>query len=145
MTEDKRENSIDDKIFMQQVESSIHLENQHYCIALPFRDQDVVFPNNSVQGIKRLNGLRHKFAKNDNFKQQYCDFMSKIIEKGYAEPVPTEDVDRNDGKVWYLPHHGVYHAKKQDKIRVVFDCSVKYMGISLNSQLLQGPNLANNL
>ncbi|CAG2219263.1 unnamed protein product [Mytilus edulis] len=81
MTEDKRENSIDDKIFMQQVESSIHLENQHYCIALPFRDQDVVFPNNSVQGIKRLNGLRHKFAKNDNFKQQYCDFMSKIIEE----------------------------------------------------------------
>ncbi|CAG2252827.1 unnamed protein product [Mytilus edulis] len=145
MNEDKRENSIDDKTFMQQVESSIHLENQHYCIALPFRDQHVVFPNNSVQGIKRLNGLRHKFAKNDNFKQQYCDFMSKIIEKGYAEPVPTEDVDRNDGKVWYLPHHGVYHAKKQDKIRVVFDCSVKYMGISLNSQLLQGPNLANNL
>ena len=71
--------------------------------------------------------------------------MRKIIEKGYAEPVPISQLNRNDRKVWYLPHHGIYHSKKPDKIRVVFDCSAKCMGISLNSQLLQGPNLANNL
>ena len=41
--------------------------------------------------------------------------------------------------VWYIPHHGVYHKKKSGKIRVVFD------GFSLNQQLLQGPDLTNNL
>lgn len=47
--------------------------------------------------------------------------------------------------MWYLPHHGIYHPKKLDKIRVVFDCSAKFDGVSLNNELLQGPNLANNL
>lgn len=34
---------------------------------------------------------------------------------------------------------------KPDKIRVVFDCSATYMGVSLNKTLLQGPDLTNNL
>ena len=36
---------------------------------------------------------------------------------------------------WCLPH----------KIRVVFDCSSKYQGISLNDVLMQGPDLTSSL
>ena len=38
----------------------------------------------------------------------------------------------------------MYHPKKH-KLRVVFDCGATYQGLSLNSQLLQGPDLTNNL
>ena len=47
--------------------------------------------------------------------------------------------------MWYIPHHSVQHPAKPEKTRVVFDGSAKYCGTSLNSQLLQGPNLANTL
>ena len=112
---------------------------------MPFRDDKVWFPNNAQQCLQRLNSLKGKFLKNPEFKTDYLEFMSKIIGKGYAEQVPPQQVNRNDGRVWYLPHHGIYHPKKPEKIRVVFDCSAKFIGTSLNEQLLQGPNLANNL
>ena len=51
----------------------------------------------------------------------------------------------DDGKSWYIPHHGVYHPQKPDKIRIVFDCSATFMGHSLNKYLLQGPDLTNSL
>ena len=50
-----------------------------------------------------------------------------------------------EGDAWYIPHHGVYHPHKPGKIRVVFDCSAKLMGLSLNSMLYKGLDLTNSL
>ena len=73
-------------------------------------------------------------------------FMEGVI-KDCAEKCPqdSEEYVRRVGKVNYIPHHGVYHPKKPGKIRVVFDCSARYPGTSLNQVLLQGPDLTNNL
>ena len=49
-----------------------------------------------------------------------------------------------NGFEWFLTHHSVYH-KQKNKIRVVFNCSLDYGGVSLNSRLLQGPDLTNSL
>ena len=58
--------------------------------------------------------------------------------------VPDEDFSRNNGKVWYIPHHGVYHPKKH-KIRVVFDCGASYQGATVNEKLLQGKLVTSTL
>ncbi|CAG2211230.1 unnamed protein product [Mytilus edulis] len=84
-------------------------------------------------------------TKNQKFKDDYVSFMNNLFSKGFAEKVPITELNQDDGRVWYLPHHGIYHNKKPNKIRVVFDCSASYMGVSLNALLLQGPDLANNL
>ena len=66
--------------------------------------------------------------------------MSDIIARKEAIPV-----QHNTDELWYVPHFGVYHPKKPDKIRVVFDCAAKVEGISLNDFLLQGPEHINDL
>lgn len=50
-----------------------------------------------------------------------------------------------NGEEWNIPHHGVYHPRKPDKLRVVFDCSSKYKDSFLNQHLLNGPDLTNGL
>ena len=50
-----------------------------------------------------------------------------------------------NGRINYVPHHGVYHPAKPSRIRVVFDCRAVYKGTSLNKNLLQGPDLTNSL
>lgn len=70
--------------------------------------------------------------------------MHSLFAKGYAVEVPQEQLNRKDNKVWYVPHHGVYHPKKK-KILVAFDCTATYQEVSLNGALLQGPDLTNSL
>ena len=65
------------------------------------------------------------------------------MEHGDVEEVPREELE--DPRLWYIPHHGVYHPKKPQKIRVVFDCSAQSHGTCLNNHVLQGPELMNSL
>ncbi len=74
------------------------------------------------------------------------EFMNKLVENGYAVKVPQATQPEKDRKsVWYIPHHGVYHPKKPNKKRVVFDCSAQFERESLNKHLLQRADLMKNL
>jgi len=69
--------------------------------------------------------------------------MNDIMTHEDAEKVPEQELDKKS--VWYIPHHVVYHPQKPEKIRVVFDCSARFRGTSLNDHLLTGPDLTNAL
>ena len=49
-----------------------------------------------------------------------------------------------DEEVWYLPVFGVYHPRKPDQIRGVFDSSAAFCGLSLNDVLMSDPDLNNS-
>ena len=62
-----------------------------------------------------------------------------------AEEVPVDRLKVQDGIVNYVPHTGVYNPNKPGQIRVVFDCSAQFNGVSFNDYLLQGPDFMNDL
>ncbi|XP_078380254.1 uncharacterized protein LOC144663213 [Oculina patagonica] len=140
--------SCEDRKFLDTMETGIH-KNQtgHWEMPLPFRQTEVNMPNNRVQAFNRLNGLLRTLKKKPQMERDYLDFMEKILSKGHASPVPHEEVmsKNQSGKVWYLPHFGVYHPKKPTQIRVVFDSSAEFEGVSLNKELLSGPDMMNSL
>ena len=136
--------SIEDRQFTDIVKKSCHMEGGHHQLPLPFREEQPHVPNNRNQALHRLSWQTKKMKANKQYHEDYTQFMEKIIGKGYAYEVPPERLNSQQTNVSYLPHHGVYHAKK-NKIRVVFDCSAKYQGVSLNDRLLQGPDLTNSL
>ena len=139
----ERSLSVEDQKFLKILGDGIHKrENGHYEMPLPLR-AEVELPNNRSLTIKRLFLLKERFKRNPGYYKDYVTFMEKVIED-CAEK--CEDVAAGSiGRVNYVPHHGVYHPRKPGKIRVVFDCSARYAGTSLNQNLLQGPDLTNSL
>ena len=91
-----------------------------------------------------MENLKRRFNKSPEFQKDYESNMSKVINAGYAEKVPEDEIEGKSGRVWYIPHHGVYHQWK-GKLRVVYDCAAEYQGTSLNQELLQGPDLTSTL
>lgn len=136
--------SREDQRFMELVINSAKHVNGHYQISLPLKNKQVKMSNNRKIVEQRASYLKKRFQKSPSFHADYIAFMNDLIAKGYAERVPEDNLQRSDGKVWYIPHHGVYHPVKK-KIRVVFDCGASFQGTSLNDQLLQGPDLTNAL
>ena len=134
--------SQEDKRFLQILEEGAKLVNGHYEIPLPFKRVDVQLPNNKVQAEKRLASLKKKMARNNKFKDDYIKFMKELTSKGYAK---ESSKVAESGHCWYLPHHGVYHPNKPGKIRVVFDLSAEHYGVSINKELLPGPDLTNQI
>ncbi|KAK3741912.1 hypothetical protein QZH41_010034, partial [Actinostola sp. cb2023] len=138
--------SHDDRRFIQKVKEGIHKrQDGHYEIPLPLKENTINLPNNMQLALSRLVRLKGRLKSNERYRSHYQAFMNETIGKGYAERVPTAELSLDDGQVWYIPHQGVYHPKKPDKIRVVFDASAEFKGESLNRHLLQGPDLTNNL
>ncbi len=138
--------SYEDHLFVKKIEQGIHQRSDgHYEMPLPLKDDNKQFPDNKKQVLIRLRKLRQSLKNDKKYHLDYVKFMSELIFNGHAERAPEEELNPNDGCVWYLPHHGVYNSKKPDKIRVAFDCSTMYEGESLNRSLLQGPDLTNNL
>ena len=136
--------SHEDRKFMTKVSRGIHqTDDGHY--ETPLEEELVTLPNNKEVALNRLGKLKRRLIKDSRYRKDYFAFMKDIIQRGYAEKVPAEEASLKDGHVWYIPHHRVYHPKKPQKIRVVFDCSVEFAGESLNRHLLQGPDLTNNL
>lgn len=101
-------------------------------------------PNNRCVAEQRAASLLRKLKKNPEFFEDYKGFMDTNIGKGYTVQVLADQLNFDDNRVFYLPHHRVYHPKKR-KIRVVFNCRASFQDQSLNSNLLQGPDLTNML
>ena len=137
--------SCDDRKFLEIMDREIHKnETGNWELPLPFKDQNVKMPNNRSQAEQRLQGLLRTLKRKPQMQTDYVEFMGKMLDRGHAAPVSPK-AEEEQGKVWYLPHFGVYHPKKPGQIRVVFDSSAEFHGTSLNKELLAGPDLMNSL
>lgn len=68
--------------------------------------------------------------------------MKRILDAEHAElALPLKE----DEEFWFLPIFSVYHPKKPDQVRMVFDSSAQCNGVSFNNVLLSGPDLTNSL
>ncbi|KAI2663492.1 Acid-sensing ion channel 5 [Labeo rohita] len=135
--------SMEDLEFLKIMEAECYQDGSKSWVApLPFRSPRRRLPNNRKQVFDRLVSLQRSLEKQPKMKVDFLDFMEKMFKKAHAEVAPPLQPGQ---ECWYLPLFGVYHPRKPDRIRVVFDSSASFEGVSLNDILLTGPDLNNSL
>lgn len=116
-----------------------------FIVQLPFKGGKVDLGDSSKIAIKRFISLERRFRQDELFKKAYVESFQENLNLGIIERVPVEDL--NSEAVFFLPHSGVFKKSATlQKIRIVFDGSAKSSnGLSLNDNLMTGPNLQNDL
>ena len=115
-----------------------------YQLPIPFKQPNPHLPKTRAMAEKRLSGLRKRLEHNQTLRQQYGQEMEKLLDKAHVIRVPTDQLNRDDGLVQYLPYHPVINPNKE-KPRIVFDCAAQQRGVSLNDAMHSGPDLTNSL
>ncbi|XP_047739152.1 uncharacterized protein LOC125178730 [Hyalella azteca] len=91
--DDQPTTSVEDERWLNKVKTSLRrTSNGNYEIALPFYDDNVSFPLNRRQVEARFASLLRKFRKDERFANDYTTFMNGLLEKGYIEKVPEDDI-----------------------------------------------------
>ncbi|XP_074612232.1 uncharacterized protein LOC141866597 [Acropora palmata] len=93
--------------------------------------------------LRRLEGTEHRLLKSLEIARSYTDCIQQYTLKGYIRKVPREDPP---AAKWFLPHFPIVRPDRTTtKMRIVFDTSARYQGVSLNNVICQGPKLQRDL
>ena len=136
--------SVEDQRVLKLWDATCTQKDSHYVLPIPWRNSVPNLPNNRYASEGRLNSLMKRLNR-IGLEAKYSEVLDDMIDQGYLEHVPADELTLNDGSVWYVPHHPVISPTRPGKVRPVFDFSAKCKGISVNTECLQGPNMLNNL
>ena len=137
--------SIEDQLAVKILEDTVKHVGDRYEAGLLWKDPSVHFPDNRVMAERRLISTERALRRDHTLAEKYKDIIEGYVAKGYARKLSPEETAVRSSKQWLLPHHPVSNPNKPGKVRIVMDAKAKQSGVSLNHQLLVGPDLLNNL
>ena len=122
--------------------NTVRHTGERYEIGLLWREK-VTHENNYPVAKAQVQSLDKKLKKDKSLKDMYQKTLDTDLEKGYVKSVTFSDTTPD--RLWYLPHHPVTDPNKPGKVRRFSNAASTSKGTSLNSNLLAGPDLLNNL
>ena len=137
--------SQEDKRSINIMETSTRKIDIRYETGLLWKSEDVALPNNKIMALRRLESLERSLLRQPEKATLYQSVLDRYIKMGHARKLEQNEREITSLKTWYLPHHAVTNSHKPGKLRVVFDAAAQFAGVSLNNQLLTGPDLLRNL
>ena len=130
----------EEKVALEKVSSSVRYNNGRYSVAVPWKEQRPQLPNNRQMAESRLLSTERNLKKKEFVGKEYQMTIKTYVEKGYLCKVP--EAEAPPPEIWYLPHLPIVKmSKSTTKVRIVFDCSAKCNGISLNIVIHARPKL----
>ncbi|XP_065075319.1 uncharacterized protein LOC135699074 [Ochlerotatus camptorhynchus] len=100
------------------------------------------FPDSHPMAMCRLRQLEQWLQRTPELYENVRKQIGEYQQKGYAHLATPEELATFDPQEsWFLPINVVLNPKKPAKVRLVWDAAAMVNGVSLNSQLLTGPDM----
>ncbi|XP_058814526.1 uncharacterized protein LOC131678398 [Topomyia yanbarensis] len=136
------EDSAEERRAREILERSTKRVNGHFETGLLWKSDDPRFPDSFPMAFRRLKQLEKQLAKNPELDMNVRQQIKEYQQKGYAHLATADELSGTEpSKTWYLPLNVVLNPKKPGKVRLVWDAAATVQGVSLNSQLLKGPDM----
>ena len=133
--------SKEDQEFLRIVASEIRINEENKIeIPLPFKPKPEL-PQNRLAVYRRASNTLSRISKDPETADQCKKIVQGYLERGHVKQLSAEE-----GKTarTFIPVFTVKNERK-GKLRIVFDSSAKFKGVSLNDCLYQGPDQVNRL
>ena len=136
--------SSEDNSFVEAMKQGFSVtESGHIQLPLPLKDPDTKLPSCEAAVYHRTRTVLQRIKDNPSKLSLTCEAMQKNLSKGFVELVPNTEIS-SQSLCWWLPIFAVMHPRKPS-VRLVFDASATFRGVSLNDVLYSGPDLNNSL
>ncbi|XP_071580676.1 uncharacterized protein [Temnothorax nylanderi] len=142
----EREDALDELLAKFWTQEEVPASNTHdltpdeqRCEEYPLKSSPDTLGDSYHTAHRCLQGLLRRFARDDNYRRLYHQFMTEYRELNHmteASPVSSQHAQ------YYLPHHGVLKPDSATtKLRVVFNgSSASTSGRSLNDIMYTEPS-----
>ena len=129
---------------LEKVSSSVRYNNGRYSVPVPWKKQRPQLPSNRQMAESRLLSTERNLKKKEFVEKEYQNTIETYVQKAYLSKVP--ETEAPPPEIWYLPHFPIVKmSKSTTKVRIVFDCSARCNGVSLNDVIRAGPKLQREL
>lgn len=141
----KKREAEDDKRAMEILEKSTKDLGGRFETGLLWKRNDSTLPDNKTMAMKRLLCFEKQLMRDKNLKEAVQKRIQENIENGFWKKMTNEAATKVGPRTWYLPIFVVTNPHKPGKIRLVYDAAAKVNDISLNSELLPGPDMLKSI
>ena len=140
--------SLKDEREYELIESKIKFNSERgrWMASYPWiRDPKELKPNKHI-ALKILQSTERRLSQNQEHAELYSRQIRDMINRNAARKVTKEELERYNGRKFYIVHHGILKPNSASTpLRIVFNSSAAFGGISMNDCLAKGPSLLNNL
>ena len=131
---------------LEMLKTTTKFDGERYEVGLLWKNAKPQLPNNYSSAVSQLKSLERRLEKDEILKQRYKETKDVDVQKGFVRILDEVEIENTKSDLhWYVPHLPVLNPNKPNKVRQVCNVASKFGGISLDDNLMAGPDLLQSL
>lgn len=121
-----------------------HTPEPHWHATYPWTEDLASLPNNRKAVEATFLRTEKQLAKDPEWRLAYASQVHEMVDRKAAVKLSKEVLQSWTGPVWYISHLIALNPHSiSTPVRLVWNSSQKYRGLSLNDMLIKGPDVLN--